>query len=285
LHAQLVFPQPGRGNRKTGDIPTAYVARKSCPLDCPLLGRGCYAETGNVGLHWRRMRGVSWATFCRTVAEKLGPRQLWRYAVAGDLPGFSGLIDRAALQELTEANQSRPVIAYTHKPVLDGEQSGGRGQSALYRRGDRRRLPRQPVGQRPGPCRRPCRSRSGTGRHDPAARLCAPAPIARPREAGMGRDNRRIPRPPRRPADPHPGRAAHRGLPGDLHGHDLRGVPRLRQAARGHHRLPGAWRLARRRGGNRRPRRVPGRAVELPRPPDDGSGHRRRASRLTPAPL
>jgi hypothetical protein len=121
LHAQLVIPQPGKGNRKTGDIPTAYVARESCPLGCPLLGKGCYAETGNVGLHWRQMRGVPWAIFCRTIAEKLGPRQLWRYAVAGDLPGLRGLIDHAALQSLTAANMGRPVIAYTHKPVLDGE--------------------------------------------------------------------------------------------------------------------------------------------------------------------
>jgi hypothetical protein len=121
LHAQLVIPQPGRGNRKTGDIPTAYVARESCPLGCPLLGKGCYAETGNIGLHWRKMRGVPWARFCENVAEKLGPYQLWRYGVAGDLPGFSGLIDRAALQLLTAANGRRPVIAYTHKPVLDGE--------------------------------------------------------------------------------------------------------------------------------------------------------------------
>lgn len=121
MYAQLVIPQPGKGNRKTGDIPTAYVARESCPLGCPLLGRGCYAETGNIGLHWRTMRGEPWATFCRTVAEKLGPRQLWRYGVAGDLPGFSALIDPAALQLLTLANGRRPVIAYTHKPVLDGE--------------------------------------------------------------------------------------------------------------------------------------------------------------------
>jgi hypothetical protein len=121
LHAQLVIPQPGNGNRKTGDIPTAYVARESCSLGCPLLGKGCYAETGNVGFHWRKMRGVPWAKFCQIVAEKLGLRQMWRYAVAGDLPGFRGLIDQTALQLLTAANMDRPVIAYTHKPVLDGE--------------------------------------------------------------------------------------------------------------------------------------------------------------------
>jgi hypothetical protein len=121
LNAQLVIPQPGKGNRKTGDIPTAYVARESCSLGCPLLGKGCYAETGNVGRHWSKMRGVPWAKFCRMVAEKLGPRQLWRYGVAGDLPGFRGLIDQAALRSLTTANMRRPVIAYTHKPVLNGE--------------------------------------------------------------------------------------------------------------------------------------------------------------------
>jgi hypothetical protein len=121
LHAQLVIPQPGKENRKTGPIPTAYVARESCPSSCPLLGNGCYAETGNIGLHWGKMKGVPRAKFCLIVAEKLGPRQLWRYAVAGDLPGFGGLIDRAALQLLTTANMRRPVIAYTRKPVLDGE--------------------------------------------------------------------------------------------------------------------------------------------------------------------
>jgi hypothetical protein len=121
LNAQLVFPQPGKGNRKTGDIPTAYVAKETCPSGCSLLGKGCYAETGNIGLHWRKMTGVPWEKFCLVVAEKLGPRQLWRYGVAGDLPGFSGLIDRAALQQLTAANARRPVIAYTHKPVLEGE--------------------------------------------------------------------------------------------------------------------------------------------------------------------
>ena len=119
MHAQLVIPQPGKGNRKTGDIPTAYVAKETCPSGCALLGNGCYAETGNIGLHWRKMAGLPWAKFCLSIAEKLGPRQLWRYAVAGDLPGLGGLIDRAALQLLTTANARRPVIAYTHKPVLD----------------------------------------------------------------------------------------------------------------------------------------------------------------------
>jgi hypothetical protein len=116
LYAHLIIPQPGKENRKTGQIPTAYAARQTCPSSCPLLGKGCYAETGNIGLHWRKMVGVPWAKFCLMVAEKLGPRQLWRYGVAGDLPGFGGLIDRAALQLLTTANARRPVIAYSTNP-------------------------------------------------------------------------------------------------------------------------------------------------------------------------
>jgi hypothetical protein len=72
LYAQLIIPRPGKENRKTGQIPTAYVARESCPIGCPLLGRGCYAETGNIGLHWRKMTGAPWAKFCLMVAEKLG---------------------------------------------------------------------------------------------------------------------------------------------------------------------------------------------------------------------
>jgi hypothetical protein len=113
--AQLVIPQPGKENRKTGQIPTAYAARESCPSSCPLLGNGCYAETGNIGFHWRKMIGVPWAKFCLMVAEKLGPRQLWRYGVAGDLPGFGGLIDRHGL--ILIAPNPRCKSAHMRDPV------------------------------------------------------------------------------------------------------------------------------------------------------------------------
>jgi hypothetical protein len=40
---------------------------------------------------------------------------------AGDLPGPGEFIDRKDLDQLATANMGRPVIAYTHKPVLDRE--------------------------------------------------------------------------------------------------------------------------------------------------------------------
>jgi hypothetical protein len=43
---------------------------------------------------------------------------LWRYAQAGDLPGYGPQIDGTLLEELVAANTGRNVIAFTHKPVL-----------------------------------------------------------------------------------------------------------------------------------------------------------------------
>jgi len=36
-------------------VSATYVSQQSCPDDCPLLGNGCYAETGNVGIHTNRL--------------------------------------------------------------------------------------------------------------------------------------------------------------------------------------------------------------------------------------
>jgi hypothetical protein len=48
----------------------------------------------------------------------LWPGRLWRYAQAGDLPGYGPTIDGALLQELVAANTGKSAIAFTHKPVL-----------------------------------------------------------------------------------------------------------------------------------------------------------------------
>src|SRR6202171_1226169 len=72
-------------------------------------------------MHWRRvsngLAGASWAEFCAKVAA-LRPGRLWRYAQAGDLPGYGGKIDGALLGELVAANTGKNAIAFTHKPVL-----------------------------------------------------------------------------------------------------------------------------------------------------------------------
>ena len=109
-------------NAKTGPIPASIVERASCWPGCALYENGCYAESGALGMHWDRVSrgfaGGSWSEFCTKVAA-LRPGRLWRYAQAGDLPGYYGpQIDGTLLEELVAANTGKNVIAFTHKPVF-----------------------------------------------------------------------------------------------------------------------------------------------------------------------
>jgi hypothetical protein len=112
---------PVSQNAKTGPIPVSITERGSCWPGCALYENGCYAETGALAMHWDRVSrgaaGGSWSEFCAKVAA-LRPGRLWRYALAGDLPGYGAAIDGTLLQELVAANASKRVIAFTHKPVL-----------------------------------------------------------------------------------------------------------------------------------------------------------------------
>jgi hypothetical protein len=111
-------------NAKTGPIPVSIIERASCWPGCALYENGCYAETGALALHWDRVsqgvRGGSWSEFCPKVAA-LRPGCLWRYAQAGDLPGYAAQIDGELFHELVAANAGKQVIAFTHKPVLGGD--------------------------------------------------------------------------------------------------------------------------------------------------------------------
>jgi hypothetical protein len=63
------------------------------------------------------LAGGSWSEFCAKVAA-LRPGRLWRYAQAGDLPGYGPQINAELFSELVAANAGRNAIAFTHKPVL-----------------------------------------------------------------------------------------------------------------------------------------------------------------------
>ena len=112
---------PVSQNAKTGPIPVSITERVSCWPGCALYDNGCYAETGALAMHWDRVSrgpaGGSWSEFCVKSAA-LRPGRLWRYAQAGDLPGYGAAIDGALLQALVAANAGKRVIAFTHKPVL-----------------------------------------------------------------------------------------------------------------------------------------------------------------------
>src|SRR5712671_6276122 len=108
-------------NAKTGPIPVSIIERASCWAGCALYENGSYAETGALAMHWDRvfcgMAGGPWSEFCAKIAA-LRPGRLWRYAQAGDLPGYWAKIDGALFDELVVANTGKNAIAFTHKPVL-----------------------------------------------------------------------------------------------------------------------------------------------------------------------
>jgi hypothetical protein len=51
------------GNKKTGFMPVTTTSRNTCH-GCPFDGSGCYAQSGPLALHWRKVsdgsRGVGW---------------------------------------------------------------------------------------------------------------------------------------------------------------------------------------------------------------------------------
>lgn len=117
------------GNAKTGPIPVSTTSNDTCPDVCPLKnGGGCYAEYGNVLLHWRKVnvgeRGTNWAEFCSKIAA-LPDGQLWRHNQAGDLPGINNSIDMDAMHQLMAANMGKRGFTFTHKPML-GDNSANR---------------------------------------------------------------------------------------------------------------------------------------------------------------
>lgn len=111
-------------NAKTGPIPVSTTSAATCPPECPFQGSGCYAESGPLALHWRKVtagdRGDTLAALCASVAQ-LPAGALWRHNQAGDLPGIGSAIDAPALAAIVAANTGRRGFTYTHKPVESGK--------------------------------------------------------------------------------------------------------------------------------------------------------------------
>lgn len=104
-------------NAKTGPIPVTMTDKDSCPSTCPLKGNGCYAESGNVNIHWSRLSKKNRLTIdelCSNI-NGLPNNQLWRHNSAGDLPGNDDSIDSTALYKLIKANKGKRGFTYTHK--------------------------------------------------------------------------------------------------------------------------------------------------------------------------
>lgn len=128
-------------NKKTGPIPVSTTSAETCPAACPLLGNGCYAKGGNVGILWHALtkhgpnaswkhgasmaRSIDWKGLCERVAG-LAEGTLWRHNQAGDLPHRKQHITFRAFHALVNANRGRRGFTYTHHNVL--------GQNGVHNR-------------------------------------------------------------------------------------------------------------------------------------------------------
>ena len=102
-------------NAKTGNIPQVYAQRSTCPPSCIHYGTTCYAEGFYTSLNWRKAdTGITLAELCDKISS-LPRYQLWRYAVAGDLPGQGEAVDSEALMHIAAANYSKLGFGFTHK--------------------------------------------------------------------------------------------------------------------------------------------------------------------------
>ena len=109
---------PISSNAKTGPIPVTTTSSDSCPPSCPFAGGGCYAKSGPLAFHWRKVsegeRGGSLedlTSFIRALPEGT----LFRHNQAGDLPGKGEHVDARALRKIVQANTGRRGFTYTHK--------------------------------------------------------------------------------------------------------------------------------------------------------------------------
>lgn len=107
-------------NAKTGPIPVSTSNQATCPDACPLKSHGCYAASGPLLLHWRKVssgaRGMLWRAFLAAI-RALPTGQIWRHNQAGDLAGIGDTLDVPALAQLVAANKGRRGFTYTHKPL------------------------------------------------------------------------------------------------------------------------------------------------------------------------
>jgi hypothetical protein len=108
------------GNKKTGAMPVSTSHSGTCPSTCPFKEKGCYAKSGPLAIHWRKVtegeRGTDWKGFLSQV-RKIPKGTLWRMNQAGDLVGSNDVIDKKSLSELVKANNGRRGFSYSHYPL------------------------------------------------------------------------------------------------------------------------------------------------------------------------
>lgn len=111
-------------NVKTGPIAVSTSSRATCSPSCPFFENGCYAESGPLLLHWRKVtegvRGVTFRAFCDAL-QRLESGRLFRHNQAGDLPHKMGRISRTFIKSMVASVQHLKAFTYTHHDVKLGE--------------------------------------------------------------------------------------------------------------------------------------------------------------------
>jgi hypothetical protein len=107
-------------NRKVGPIAVSYSSPETCPQACPLKASGCYSKAGPSLMAWKRTedpaKSLSWPEFLARL-RKVESGRLFRYGVAGDLPGIGDRLDIDLFKGLVKAARHLKGWCYTHKPL------------------------------------------------------------------------------------------------------------------------------------------------------------------------
>lgn len=115
---------PVSGNRKTGPMAVSTSAADTCPSTCPFKDSGCYAASGPLVLHWRKVtsgeRGDSLADFLAKLAA-LPAGLPFRHNQAGDLMHNNGNISRTFMKRMVAAVRHLRAYTYTHHALTKGE--------------------------------------------------------------------------------------------------------------------------------------------------------------------
>lgn len=87
----------------------------TCPNDCPLLGSGCYAQRGRVGIHQ-----ANTPHDVAAIKHKLDGAPRVRWDVSGDNLNESGRVDKRYLNAKYAWHERNPdgvSLGYTHAPM------------------------------------------------------------------------------------------------------------------------------------------------------------------------
>lgn len=119
MHNISAFSVPKTANQKTGAVAVTYRSQESCPTDCPLRGSGCYAETGPVGIHTRRLNrsGASVPEIAREHAaaiDALPADRALRIDIVGDDPTPESARATGRTADRYRQRGGGPIWKYTH---------------------------------------------------------------------------------------------------------------------------------------------------------------------------